>query len=277
MLRRKPLDDDDENPDRWLVSYADFITLLFAFFVVMYSISSVNQGKYNELMSSMGIAFTGNNSTGHLKITSGGKNPTAASKDKGQPSSMIKPLPLTYLYNEKIRREQESMTSMGIDLSNKLSPLISEGKVRVVQNNRGIRIDINDSLLFTPGSAELATIASGVLNEIAPMIKDNERLIQVEGHTDNIAIHNDVFYSNWELSAVRASSVVRMLSDLGIAESRLSALGFGATQPISENITEAGRAKNRRVSIMILYESQNQKNAEFEINPKKTSKKPAND
>ena len=181
---------------------------------------------------------------------------------------MIKPLPLTYLYNEKLRREQESMTSMGIDLSKKLSPLISEGKVRVVQNNRGVRIDINDSLLFTPGSAELAAIASGVLNEIAPMIKDNERLIQVEGHTDNIAIHNDVFYSNWELSAVRASSVVRMLSDTGIAETRLSALGFGATQPISENNTEAGRAKNRRVSIMILYESKNQKNAEIEIKQK---------
>ena len=268
MLRRKPFDEDDENPDRWLVSYADFITLLFAFFVVMYSISSVNQGKYNALMSSMGIAFTGSNNTGHLKITSGSKNPSVEGKDKGLPSSMIKPLPLTYLYNEKLRREQESMTSMGIDLSKKLSPLISEGKVRVVQNNRGVRIDINDSLLFTPGSAELAAIASGVLNEIAPMLKDNERLIQVEGHTDNIAIHNDVFYSNWELSAVRASSVVRMLSDTGIAETRLSALGFGATQPISENNTETGRAKNRRVSIMILYESKNQKNAEIEIKQK---------
>jgi chemotaxis protein MotB len=90
------------------------------------------------------------------------------------------------------------------------------------------------------------------------MIKSNQRLIQVEGHTDNIAIHNTVFYSNWELSAVRASSVVRMLSESGIADVRLSALGFGATQPISENDTVQGRAKNRRVSIMILYEAQNE-------------------
>lgn len=267
MLRRKPFDDDDENPDRWLVSYADFITLLFAFFVVMYSISSVNQGKYNELMASMGSAFTGANNTGHLKIN-GSKNPSMDNKAKSQLDSMIKPLPLTYLYNEKLRRERESMTTMGIDISNKLTPLISEGKVRVVQNNRGIRIDINDSLLFTPGSAELAPAASSLINQIAPMIKENERLIQVEGHTDNIAIHNDVFYSNWELSAVRASSVVRMLSDTGIAEARLSALGFGATQPITENTSEAGRAKNRRVSIMILYESQNQRSAELEITPK---------
>ncbi len=271
LIRRQPLDDDDESPDRWLVSYADFITLLFAFFVVMYSISSVNQGKYNELMSSMGTAFTGGSGAGHLK-TNGSVNPNIKSKAQNQAGSLIKPLPLTYLYNEKMRRERESMTTMGIDLSNKLSPLINEGKVRVMQNNRGIRIDINDSLLFTPGSAELAAAASTVLNEIAPMIKDNDRLIQVEGHTDNIAIHNDLFYSNWELSAVRASSVVRMLSDTGVAEARLSALGFGATQPITENNTELGRAKNRRVSIMILYESSNQKDPALEITPKTTTK-----
>ena len=270
LIRRKPLDDDDENPDRWLVSYADFITLLFAFFVVMYSISSVNQGKYNELMSSMGTAFTGDSGAGHLK-TNGSLNPNK-SNAQNRAGSLIKPLPLTYLYNEKMRRERESMTTMGLDLANKLSPLINEGKVRVMQNNRGIRIDINDSLLFTPGSAELAAAASTVINEIAPMIKDNDRLIQVEGHTDNIAIHNDLFYSNWELSAVRASSVVRMLSDIGVAEARLSALGFGATQPITENNTELGRAKNRRVSIMILYASPNQNDAALEIIPKTITK-----
>jgi chemotaxis protein MotB len=271
LIRRLPLDDDDENPDRWLVSYADFITLLFAFFVVMYSISSVNQGKYNELTSSIGTAFTGVGSAGYLKNDES-LNPNIKSKAQNQANSVIKPLPLTYLYNEKMRRERESMTAMGVDLSNKLSPLINEGKVRVMQNNRGIRIDINDSLLFTPGSAELATAASSVLNEIAPMIKDNDRFIQVEGHTDNIAIHNEQFYSNWELSAVRASSVVRMLSDAGIAEARLSVLGFGATQPVTGNNTEQGRAKNRRVSIMILYDTQNQRDPALEIKPKISSK-----
>ena len=271
LIRRQPVDDDDDSPDRWLVSYVDFITLLFAFFVVMYSISSVNQGKYNELMSSMGTAFTGESGAGHLK-TKGSPNPNIKNKAQKQADSLIKPLPLTYLYNEKMRRERESMTSMGLDLADKLSPLINDGKVRVMQNNRGIRIDINDSLLFTPGSAELAAAASTVLSQIAPMIKDNDRLIQVEGHTDNIAIHNDLFYSNWELSAVRASSVVRMLSDTGIAEARLSALGFGSTQPVTENNTEQGRAKNRRVSIMILYGSQNQKDAALEITPKAVTK-----
>jgi chemotaxis protein MotB len=247
MLRRKPLDDDDENPDRWLVSYADFITLLFAFFVVMYSISSVNKGKYDKLASSMGGAFTGENASIQLKMNAGNASDTA-SKLKNQQKSIIKPLPLTYLYSEKMRREREA-------------------KVRVMQNNRGIRIDINDSVLFSPGSAELAGTASAMMNEIAIMLKDNQRHIQVEGHTDNIAIHNATFFSNWELSAVRASSVVRMLSEIGIAENRLSALGFGAAQPITENETPAGRAKNRRVSIMILYESENQDNASLEIIP----------
>jgi chemotaxis protein MotB len=268
MIRRKPIEDDDESPDRWLVSYADFITLLFAFFVVMYAISSVNQSKYSDLTSSMGTAFSGVNPSdteGHIK-----NKPGTSNKIKGQQSSLIKPLPLSHLYSEKLRRERESMTNMGIDLSNILAPLISEGKVRVLQNNRGIRIDIHDSLLFGSGSAELATTASSILNEIAALIKDNQRLIQVEGHTDSTPIHNATFYSNWELSAVRASSVVRMLSDAGIADNRLSALGFGSVQPISENDTPLGRAKNRRVSIMILYEQKNQEDSALEIMPQKT-------
>jgi len=263
MIRRKPFDDDDENPDRWLVSYADFITLLFAFFVVMYSISSVNQGKYKQLTHSMGTAFTGNNSPMQLQSN----NSAADSKLKGQSKSLIKPLPLTHLYNEKMRRERESMTNMGIGLSNTLAPLITAGKLQVVQNNRGIRIDIHDSLLFTPGSAEIAASATGLMNEIATVLKTNQRLIQVEGHTDNIPIHNATFFSNWELSAVRASSVVRMLSNASIAETRLSALGFGSAQPITENETPDGRAKNRRVSIMILYETQNQDDSSLEIIP----------
>jgi chemotaxis protein MotB len=165
------------------------------------------------------------------------------------------------------------MTNMGIGLSNTLAPLITAGKLQVVQNNRGIRIDIHDSLLFTPGSAEIATSATSLMNEIATVLKTNQRLIQVEGHTDNIPIHNATFFSNWELSAVRASSVVRMLSNASIAETRLSALGFGSAQPITENETTDGRAKNRRVSIMILYETQNQDDSSLEIIPTVSSSK----
>ncbi|MFZ3087472.1 MAG: flagellar motor protein MotB, partial [Methylotenera sp.] len=230
MIRRKPLDDDDK-PDRWLVSYADFITLLFAFFVVMYAISSVNQNKYNQLMSSMGTAFSGNTQPDPRQSKT--QNSQDAYSQNSQQRSLLKPLPLTHLYNEKLRRERESMIGMGINLSNTLAPLINEGKVRVVQNNRGIRIDIHDSLLFSTGSAELGSAATGILNEIAAVINKNQRPIQVEGHTDNIPIHNATYFSNWELSAVRASSVVRMLSKAGIADSRLSALGLGSAHPSS--------------------------------------------
>lgn len=265
MIRRKPFDDDEDDPNRWLVSYADFITLLFAFFVVMYAISSVNQGKYNQLTTSMGTAFGTDGASGAKQSNANGS--VTQGKINRQPKSLIKPLPLSHFYYEKMRRERESMTNMGIDISNKLSPLIIEGKVRVIQNNRGIRIDIHDSLLFTPGAAELSFTASNIMSEIAALIKDNQRAIQVEGHTDNVPIHNDSFYSNWELSAMRASSVVRMLSSAGIADKRLSALGFGSSQPISENETPLGRAKNRRVSIMILYETQDQDDSSSIITP----------
>ncbi len=165
------------------------------------------------------------------------------------------------------------MTNMGIGLSNTLAPLIIDGKIKVLQNNRGIRIDIHDSLLFNQGSAEISATATDLMNQIAVVLKANNRLIQVEGHTDNTPIHNATFFSNWELSAVRASTVVRMLSETGIAENRLSALGFGSVQPVTENETLIGRGKNRRVSIMILYESINQEDTALEIMPTKINGK----
>ncbi len=259
MIRRRALDDDDDNPDRWLVSYADFITLLFAFFVVMYAVSSVNLSKYNALTTSMGTAFTGSESQNK-------KAPEISSKSY-EKKTMVKPLPLSYLYQQKSLHERENMAQMGLDISNKLATQISDGKLRVMQNNRGVRIDINDSLLFTSGSAELAPSALEVLNEITNVIKTNQRLIQVEGHTDNTPIHNASFFSNWELSAVRATTVVRMFSDTGIDPTRLSAVGYGATQPISSSETEFGRASNRRVSIMILYETKNEISDNNEIKP----------
>lgn len=267
MIRRKPIEDDEENPERWLVSYADFITLLFAFFVVMYSISSVNKSKYTDLTSSMGTAFSGSNpdnANGQLK------NKKSENKIKGQQTTIVKPLPLSHLYQERLRRERELMTSKAVELSNSLAPLINDEKVRISQNNRGIRIDIHDSLLFTPGSADIATAAVDIINDIAIMLKDNQRQIQVEGHTDNVEIHTPIFFSNWELSALRATTVVRMFTNAGIEAKRLSALGFGSTQPVSDNETPTGRAKNRRVSIMILYESQNPEESALEIVPSKT-------
>jgi len=262
MIRRNR-EEDNENPDRWLVSYADFITLLFAFFVVMYSVSSVNQKKYKQLSSSISTAFTP-----EKKVKPNTTEPAEKSKTPTVVTAPVKPQPLTSTQIQKLQEERESMRSLGINLSNNLAPMISDGKIRVTQNNRGLRIDINDSLLFASGSAELAETAKEVLNEIAELIEMNNHAIQVEGHTDNTPIHNATFFSNWELSAVRATSVVRMFSSLGIADARLSALGFGSTQPIDDNNNPLGRAKNRHVSIMILYDSLSTENDEgIEISP----------
>jgi len=265
-LIRKRVEEDQDNHDRWLVSYADFITLLFAFFVVMYSISSVEIGKYKQLTNSIGTAFSGNGSSG-VNQTSTEKGLGARGVTETKTSSIIKPLPLSHLYSEKMRRERDSMAKTGAEVSNKLAPMIAEGKIQVIQTSRGIRIDIQDNLLFSAGSADLSTAANSIISEIVPLIKDNQRKIQVEGHTDNTPIHNTTFFSNWELSAVRASSVVRLLSALGISEQRLSATGLGASQPISENETESGRAKNRRVSIIITYEVPTQEDTSNVIAP----------
>jgi chemotaxis protein MotB len=245
MIRRKPIEDDEENPERWLVSYADFITLLFAFFVVMYAISTVNQSKYQNLSSAIGMALSGTTPPDNTKKISAAKQ---------QQTTILKPLPLSYIYQKNRRKEMDTMAQMSADLSNTLAPLVNEKKVHIMQDDRGVRIDINDSLLFSPGSAELRDEAKAIIETIGNQLKSHHRLIQVEGHTDNIAIHNTLFFSNWELSAVRASSVVRMLSAIGIADTRLSAIGYGATKPLEDNDTETGRAKNRRVSLVILYD-----------------------
>lgn len=265
-LIRKRVEEDHENHERWLVSYADFITLLFAFFVVMYSISSVEIGKYKQLTTSIGTAFSGNGSSG-INQTSTEKGLGTQGVSEANMTSIVKPLPLSHLYAERTRREHDSMAKTGVDISNKLAPLITEGKIQVIQTSRGIRIDIQDNLLFNAGSADLSPAANIIISEIVPLILNDQRKIQVEGHTDNIPIHNAAFFSNWELSAVRASSVVRLLSSLGVSEQRLSAVGLGASQPINENETEAGRAKNRRVSIIITYDVPAQEDASNIIVP----------
>lgn len=240
MARRK-YEEEHENHERWMVSYADFITLLFAFFVVMYAISSVNEGKYRVLASSLVGAFRN-------------APPLSASAgvQQNEPAPPLPALSSQRRGGEAIRREKEQMTRMARDIIKALGPLVSQGKVRVTQSPRGIRVEINASVLFAPGDARLSEETGQVLKAVAAVMKDDERGILVEGHTDNVPISNAAFPSNWELSAVRASSVVRLFSDSGVAEHRLSAVGKGATQPVDSNDTPEGRLRNRRVTVIIL-------------------------
>lgn len=238
---RRRYEEEPDNHDRWMVSYADFITLLFAFFVVMYAISSVNEGKYRVMAHSLVGAFR----SGPPLPPAGG-----AQQDTAPPSM---PLPSQQRRNgEAIRREREHMTRMARDIIKALEPLVRQGKVRVTQSPRGVRVEINASVLFAPGEARLGEGTSQALKAVAAVLKDDERAIQVEGHTDSVPIRNAFFPSNWELSAVRASSVVRLFTESGIAESRLTAVGKGPTQPVADNDTPEGRLKNRRVTLIIL-------------------------
>jgi chemotaxis protein MotB len=237
-MARKKYDEAGENHDRWLISYADFITLLFAFFVVMYAISVVNDGKYKVLSDALGNAF-------------GGRGAPM------QPARTVdQPLPLTHLIAHKRaqagRRDRERLAALARDLAATLAPLVKTGKVRVTQNGRGVSVEIDASVLFGSGDASLTGQSKETLRAVAGLLKDDTHAIEVEGHTDDVPISNPLFPSNWELSAVRASSVVRLFIDGGVAAARLTAVGKGANQPVASNDDAAGRARNRRVAVSIL-------------------------
>jgi chemotaxis protein MotB len=242
MARRKRHVEEHENHERWLVSYADFITLLFAFFVVMYAISSVNEGKYRVLSDALGIAF------------SGLKQQPPVVKDPIETPRTYLPIPTQpqRATNAAIVREKAQMTNIARDLLKAMAPLISQGKVRVTQTNRGVSVEINASVLFAPGEAKLSAQSEKALRAVAEVLAKVDNNLQVEGHTDNVPIKTPIFPSNWELSAVRASSVVRLFIDSGINEKRLIAIGHGANEPVDSNDTAEGRLRNRRVQLMIL-------------------------
>ena len=239
-MARKKYDEESDNHDRWLVSYADFITLLFAFFVVMYALSSVNEGKYRVLSNSLLNAF--------------GRVQTAPIKGEPQPApgGLPRVLPPRQRTSEAVRKEKEQLTGMARSLQQVMAPLVQQGKVRVTQSARGINVEINASVLFAPGDARLSEDSIQALRAVAEVLRDDDHAIQVEGHTDSVPIRNAQFPSNWELSSVRASSVVRLFIESGIAEKRLTAVGHGPTQPVGPNDTVEGRMRNRRVSVMIL-------------------------
>ncbi len=246
MARRKA-PESHVNHERWLVSYADFITLLFAFFVVMYSLSSINEGKYRVMSNSIVTAF------GKSNAFNQDNNSTKPTPGEGPgtgpgPSLIIKKPGV----NESQKREKQKMTSLAQGILGTLAPLIREGKVRVTQTSRGISIDINASVLFATAEAKLTPQSNQALAAIATVLAGDNHDIQVEGHTDDVPIKTGVFPSNWELSAVRAGSVVRLFMENGIAESRLTAIGQAAKMPVSPNDTQEGRARNRRVNITIL-------------------------
>jgi chemotaxis protein MotB len=237
MARRAKHGESEDNRDRWLISYADFITLLFAFFVVMYSLSTLNTGKYRVFSESLNTAFKGG-------------PPAPATKEE----ELIKMLVAkrNERIAEQVRKQHEAMQSMAKDVSTVLTPLINTGQVNVTQSSKGLKININASALFNQGDAKLLGEGAEALTQVAKVLRDGTQAVEVEGYTDDVPIKNPQFPSNWELSSARACSVVRLFIDQGLAPSRLSAAGFADNRPVQPNTTSEGRALNRRVSVMVL-------------------------
>jgi chemotaxis protein MotB len=241
MARRKKRIDHD-NRDRWLISYADFVTLLFAFFVVMYSISSVNESKYKTFSDSLNTAFS---------VIPTPPNTAVVPNEQEQ---LLKALvdKRTARLGEQQRKIQERMKNLTSGLKDVMAPLINQHLVNINLTKRGIEVDISASLLFKTGEAALQPGALDVLRQVSEVLSKEELPIEVEGHTDDIPIMTSQYPSNWELSSARASSVVRLMIGNGVPEKSLAVVGLASNQPLVPNDSPENRARNRRVSITIV-------------------------
>ncbi|MFH0933636.1 MAG: flagellar motor protein MotD [Pseudomonadota bacterium] len=242
-MARRPKRAEHDNHERWMVSYADFITLLFAFFVVMYGISSVNEGKYKVFGAAINKAFGTKSSEtegGSMRLT--------------EQEIFFKSL--VDRRNARLaeiqRKQSERMQNLVKSLNQSMDKFVKQGQMNVSQTGRGVELEINASALFDQGRADLHSEALGTLAEAAKLLAAEEFAIEVEGHTDNLPIATAQFPSNWELSSARASSVVRLFIEQGIAANRLRAVGSADNRPVLSNDTPEGRARNRRVTITVL-------------------------
>lgn len=247
-MRRNHRPEEQANHERWLVSYADFITLLLAVFAVMYALSQVNEGKYRVMAGSLlnTIAKEQGRRDNLIVVPEPAPPIVPVDDSAAKRASRI---------GEAQLRQQEKMRSIARDIMAAFAPLVKDGQVRMSQSERGVRVEINASALFPLGEATLQEDSIKALNAVGQVLRNGEYAIHVEGHTDDIPIITPKFPSNWELSAVRASSVVRLLIDNGVQATRLTAVGYGENRPVESNGSEEGRARNRRVTLMILSSS----------------------
>lgn len=257
MARRKR-HYDPVNHDRWLISYADFITLLFAFFVVMYAVSSVNEGKYRVLSDSIVNAFGFSESSGLTPVELGNPMSTPigtqgrASQGTADTSmqTIIRPIPV--LPNKDSSDQNlAKMQSMTDEILKGLAELSANQLISVERHRGWLAVEINSEVLFASGSASMIGKAESALSKVADTLKDKKMFIEVEGFTDNLPIQTLAYPSNWELSAARAASVVHLFTEHGVNPAHMAAIGYGEYRPKAENTTPAGRQKNRRVVLII--------------------------
>ena len=244
MSRRRRSEDEHVNHERWLVSYADFITLLFAFFVVMYSISSINEGKYKVISQALVGVF--NDSERSMKpIPIGDERPLSTTpaepliKDSEHTDAGIGQMPT------------DPLKTIADDISRAFGDLIASNQLTVRGNELWVEIELNSSLLFGSGDAMPSDMAFTIIDKVAAILKPFDNPVHVEGFTDHQPIRTSQYPTNWELSSARSASIVRMLAMQGVSPARMASVGYGEFQPVANNATPQGRAMNRRVVLVV--------------------------
>jgi chemotaxis protein MotB len=270
-MPRKKRHEDHLNHEAWAIPYGDLVTLLLAFFVVMYAISSVNEGKYRVLSDSLFAAFRGAPRTmepvqvGEKQVGSGADVKTTLVEQamiQGQPRSMLAPLPVknasdpkqaeAALISARQSQRAKALQQVADQVARAMDDLVKANLVMVRRTDFWIEVEIKTDILFPSASAQLEPAAVGVIEKLGDALAPFPNAIRVEGHTDNRPIKTVAFISNWELSAARAGSVVRVLASKGVDPSRLAVIGYGENRPHAPNDTVDGRNSNRRVVVVIL-------------------------
>ncbi len=228
MIQKTAYTAKHDNLERWLLTYADMITLLTAFFLMMYSMSVVSKGKFTAMAASVRSGFG--------SVLTGGDGILNSS---GRPTTKKTPSP----YQESMQNLRQYVEQ------NQL-----RGRITARSDERGIVISLAaDNLLFERGQAQVLPQNAAALDKVAQIIKSVGNQVEIEGHTDDLPIHTAQFPSNWELSAGRAAAVLRRLTEQsGLPPARFRAAGYADTRPVVPNQSDAERARNRRVDIVIL-------------------------
>lgn len=248
-MSRKHKHEEHMNHEAWAIPYGDLVTLLLALFVVMYAISSVNEGKFRAASASLSEAFKGVPRTavpvqiGSIPVLSKGRE-----------------LDVNLVESERIdeggamtesTNEQLSSQQMAEQINLAMADLIEAKVIVVRQTPFSIEVEIQTDLLFPSGEAKLSAQAEHILQRLAGVLQGFPNPIRVEGHTDNVPIRSAAYPSNWELSAARAATVVHLLMKTGVAPQRMSVIGMSEYRPTADNRDEAGRNRNRRVQLII--------------------------
>lgn len=229
-MRRGKVKHAQHNHDRWIVSYADFVTLLFAFFVVMFATANANKGKARAISEAIKAALSQSPSAAVAQAIHAEQK-----LDEKSASSMDELIPTLALLQSRLKQE------------------INKGEVDLRMETRGLTVSFKQAALFDSGEAILKGSSAEAMGKVAEAILRIPNQVRLEGHTDNIPIHNQHFNNNWELSSSRSIAVLQMLTErFQVPVRRLEVSGYGDVAPIASNDTEEGRTKNRRVDIVIL-------------------------